>query len=581
MPSQGVFSNEGASPGQIKVLYQTINGKQHIKALNISNVDSDGDDIALSLAELDSISLPLSSSGELTELNVISITEKVGYFFVDVSDVIINDIQATQSNKIVGVSPYLAESFFYNNYNAIISNAENAKTSFLRYDVDRVGGQVKPTNYDAVTGFGKLIFSNPDSILLEDLQPITASSFTFLKDAVNDGGTDNQIIKSEVQSFFNDRDLDIMVLEPNLVDTLGVPQIPVLKPQATDSNYELIATSSFILEVDDNINFNDANNFYYSASIAEQIYVNGTINYTYTPLRHAIASGSATGGNVFVRLVEEHFVQSTSDTTQEIYYQSFLHSNPSTNNYFCLELYYNDQIPYAPLAPVQDSNYTTTGLINARYNGTKTGEDDFSGISPAVAAKPIEAALYRPDEDNNFICSQSLSDRTIEEVLFEGPTEFPEASVQTIGFLFQNNQIPSDTVITIQGIKNLPPQPGDILTVTDNFQQNGSAGTGDSENMLVSNVTPFISGSGKVPHYALTVTRNFDNALGGSVGTGVNLVGDVGGAVTRSSGARLLTIDKSRLIAVSDKKVWVKDNRNIIKTNNRGFITEISKVCTV
>ena len=120
MPSQGVFSNEGASIGEIKVLYQTINGKQHIKALNISNVDSDGDDIALSLAELDSISLPLSSSGELTELNVISITEKVGYFFVDVSDVIINDIQATQSNKIVGVSPYLAESCFYNNYNAII-----------------------------------------------------------------------------------------------------------------------------------------------------------------------------------------------------------------------------------------------------------------------------------------------------------------------------------------------------------------------------------------------------------------------------------------------------------------------------
>ena len=570
MPSQGVFSNEGALTGEIKVLYQTINGKQHIKALNISNVDSDGDDIALSLAELDSISLPLSSSGELTELNVISVTEKVGYFFVDVNDVIINDIQANQSNKIVGVSPYLAESFFYNNYNAIISNAENAKTSFLRYDVDRVGGQVKPTNYDAVTGFGKLIFSNPDSILLEDIQPITASSFTFL---VPDGGTDNQIIKSEVQSFFNDRDLDIMILEPNLVDTLGVPQIPVIKPQATDNNYELIATSSLILEVDDNINFNDANNFYYSASIAQQIYVNGTINYTYTPLRHTIASGSATGGNVFVRLVEEHFVESTSDTTQEIYYQSFLHSNPSTNNYFCLELYYNDQIPYAPLAPVQDSNYTSTGLINARYNGTKTGEDDFSGISPAVAAKPIEAALYRPDENDDFICSQSLSDRDLEEVLFEGPTEFPEASVQTVGFLFQNNNIPTDTVINIQGIKNLPPQPGDILTVTD-------SGTGDSENMLVSNVVPFVA-TNNIPHYTLTVTRNFDNSTGAGVGTGVNLVGDIGSAVTRSSGARLLTIDKSRLIAVSDKKVWIKDNRNIIKTNNRGFITEISKVCTV
>ena len=84
MPSQGVFSNEGVLSGDIKVLYQTINGKQHVKALNVSKVDKDGDNISLSLAELDKISLPLSSSGQMTSLDVITITEKQDYFFIDV-----------------------------------------------------------------------------------------------------------------------------------------------------------------------------------------------------------------------------------------------------------------------------------------------------------------------------------------------------------------------------------------------------------------------------------------------------------------------------------------------------------------
>lgn len=550
MPSQGVFSNEGVLSGDIKVLYQTINGKQHVKALNISKVDKDGDDISLSLAELDAISLPLSSSGELTNLQVLSITEKTDYYFIDVEDVVLNDILSTQSDKVVGVSPYLAESFFYNNYNAIISNAETAKTSFLRYDVDRTGGQVKPSNFEAIAGFGKVTFSEMTPGVGDYINYTTGSYFGEKL--------------SPVKTLDNDRDMDVLVLEPELIDNLGIPQISVnTVPSLAFSrnpDYFMEISASLILEVDDNENFNNANNHYYSASIADQLYAENALNYTFTPFKHTIESGSFTSGKVCMRLKQRNLIVDLSDTVEFITSTPFLSSNPATVDYLNVDLYYNsDQEPYAPFAPVQDSNYTTTGIINARYNGTKTGEDDFSGISPAVAAKPLEASIYRVDEDDQFICSQSLSDRKITEILFEGPTEFPTASLDIIGYINYPVSSSNQETVMIQGIPQRQPQSGDIISI-------------QSEEMLVLQVTRVVLPT-KYPYYDLLVKRGYNSTTATTHPASYS--------VRRYSGARLLSIDRSRLIALSSKKIWIKENRNILITNDRGFVTQVSEVCTV
>ena len=39
MPSQGVFANQSPDSGSIRVLYQTINNKDVVKAITISDVD--------------------------------------------------------------------------------------------------------------------------------------------------------------------------------------------------------------------------------------------------------------------------------------------------------------------------------------------------------------------------------------------------------------------------------------------------------------------------------------------------------------------------------------------------------------
>ena len=118
MPSQGVFAQTSPQSGEIRVFYKTINGEDHIKALTVSNLDIDLDNVANSLNELRTISIPITGSGEVQQLEVTSINEKNGYYFLDVIDRTIGDVSGSQGASI-GLSPYLTETFFYNNYNAI------------------------------------------------------------------------------------------------------------------------------------------------------------------------------------------------------------------------------------------------------------------------------------------------------------------------------------------------------------------------------------------------------------------------------------------------------------------------------
>lgn len=93
----------------------------------------------------------------------------------------------------------------------------------------------------------------------------------------------------------------------------------------------------------------------------------------------------------------------------------------------------------ANIASIQDSFYTDTGLSRARYEGTETTSADYGGISPSITGTPFEAALYIISSNNNFICSQSLQDRTVELLLFEGSG--PTPAVGNRVFRLENNRV--------------------------------------------------------------------------------------------------------------------------------------------
>ena len=79
----------------------------------------------------------------------------------------------------------------------------------------------------------------------------------------------------------------------------------------------------------------------------------------------------------------------------------------------------------APKAPIQDSNYTTRGLVLGRYEGAKTTQSDF-GTLPVLEGSVTNGALYPTSSADINICSQSLSDRNIQEIFYTGNFEYPE-----------------------------------------------------------------------------------------------------------------------------------------------------------
>ena len=71
----------------------------------------------------------------------------------------------------------------------------------------------------------------------------------------------------------------------------------------------------------------------------------------------------------------------------------------------------------AQKAETVDSNYTSVGIINSRYDGAETTVSDF-GVEPLISGKLFEAEIYLITASNAYICSQSYENRNIEELLF-------------------------------------------------------------------------------------------------------------------------------------------------------------------
>ena len=585
----GNFIETTPPSGSIKVLYKEQNGAKNIRALTISNVDKNGVNIKLSLEAVESIraGLSLTSSFLRTELDVITKTSKpenggLDYFYIDTTDKFVSTTFLTDTIETgsIGITPYLTEPFFNNDYNALISNAETIRSSTKRFDVDRVSGYVYPSNYSAVAGIGKLdftdlLYNNTDSLkILEETTQGGAPASAY---PISMSATSHATIP-------NDQDIEIRVDAQAIINAIGA--VPVkMTADFTPSVYSnstayIVVTSSLKIEIDDNDTFSTSGAKYQSAVLAHQSSTLTEHETTIIPFTTTIASGS-NGGDIFIRLKQDNRVVSNNgiyfgqNHADNVTYtlKSFLFATPNTQNNLPVSIYYDTQEPYAPFAPVQDSNYTHTGHINARYNGTKTGESDFSGIGSAVTAKPFQGASYLLEAPstytdtsyNNLICSQSLDEREIEDFLFEGETDLPVVATKLLGEVDTLNPLTTnfDDTVVLQSFAGEYFSPGDILTF-----DNGAA----TEIIQVLAVSS--SSGGKFPKVTLTVKRRFD-------GASTNLTFPAGSQVVRTAGSRIYKTKGNRLIPVGSQRLWVKDNKTIVKTNDRGFVIELSTTCTV
>jgi len=593
--SQASFSNNAPDDGEIRILVQTINNVDFIKAVTVSNQDLDGNNIRISLNEVESIRAALTGSivtgvDDNNILQVESISEKSNYFFLDTTDQSVLDASGSESS-VIGISPFLTQPFFYNNYNALLSNASEPRPAVNKFDVDRVSGFVHPSNYTAIAGIGELDFTDlkfNSNGIERSATSVNQSTWNTSTNFTLSGST------TTPQTFRGDRNVTVRVDNTNIEDAVGIIQSPVIlmKPEFFEDSSAYASINSFLnIEIDNTPLFNSSNLI--TASLATQTFVNGNIEHSTAPFATYLSSGSL-GDDIYVRLHQKNLVVSAnkgSNTSEqsEITINSFFYTKPQLSKLLEVRQYFDQQDPYAPLAQVQDSNYTTTGHTNARYNGTKTTEDDYSGIEPFLAATPIQGTTYRIDEDDNFICSQSLDDRELEDFLFLGSGTIPTLATSDLGIITSNNQVTSTSgsvanVLVDQhdqsfnmtvniGLNNriIKIKPGNVLLLTDPTN-------GNTEVVQVINNLQVTDANApydvSLTTREIQVLRRFDGAT-----TTHSFPNNT--VVEAFTDTRIFRLEGSRLIAVDEKKIWIKDNRTVLKTNNSGYVISLSTTCTV
>tara|TARA_R110002153_G_scaffold48514_3_gene136763 strand:- start:10743 stop:12422 length:1680 start_codon:yes stop_codon:yes gene_type:complete len=559
MPSPLVFANTAPPQGEIRILYTNPVGSPAIvRALTISNVDKNGNVSTPSLEELNAITLSVLAGTEATHTFLIeSINKKNGYFYIDLVDQTFTSgsLGTTETGSVI-LDPYLITNFDNNDSNAVFSNATEFRNSNFHKDIDRGGGQVRPLNYNAIAGIDEVVLG--DVKLIHNSLPF---EYPITKDYPEYTYTGSFNGFSNTVNINNAGELDIIVTDAEIVALLGTnPPSAFIFPEGTFSLQGAIfhGKTDIILEVDDSIAFDNANSNRFSQVIHTQEYSSSLITQRSIPSRVKYTAGLATADTLYLRVKQIQTISSVVNNTASFTLNSLFKDSNTQEDFLRVSVHRENPIPYADKAPIQDSSYTDTGLTNARYNGTKTTSVDYSGIEPAISAGIFKAAAYPLLDDNNFICSQSLSDRVVEEFYFEEATlttSIPDARIGTISAI-NTLQDATDTGFELEPEFGTGQSAGDILLIgTEQIKILG----------LVYNIQT------NKPVLFVKRGENSTTAVAHPAGT----------VVYRTRGSKIFKLNGNKVVGLGAQKLWIQDDRSIVETSDSGYILQVSTTCTV
>jgi hypothetical protein len=205
----------------------------------------------------------------------------------------------------------------------------------------------------------------------------------------------------------------------------------------------------------------------------------------------------------------------------------------------------------ATLASVQESNYTSIGWSNGRYNGSKTNSKNYGGIPPAITGATFSAAIYAPQTLDSFIVSQSINTRTIQNVFHTGRGETPTYSVANTSYKLASSVGNTNTIFPIVS------QGGQSIT-----------GSFDINTIIqISNEKMRIIGYTEIGNQTLiTVTRGLFDTLKGSYSANTLVK-----IIPPTFIYKYDTIRREQN-TVTNAKVWVQETENIYYTDAFGAV---------
>ena len=214
----------------------------------------------------------------------------------------------------------------------------------------------------------------------------------------------------------------------------------------------------------------------------------------------------------------------------------------------------------ATLAQVQDSNYSSTGWSNARYEGTSTSAEDYKGVPSVITARTFTAEVNPSASADLLICSRSLSDRIFTELLHTGDEEIPTFN----GFTLTRFETAVDADETEESIPYtiVGSQITGSVEIGSIIQLDGLA---INEKMRITKIEPELE--------RFQVTRGYLGTTPEPIVAGTPIL------VLKP--LRIFTIDNTsaKIVNTANAKVWVRDSKEILETDEYGMVYSSSSLC--
>jgi len=226
----------------------------------------------------------------------------------------------------------------------------------------------------------------------------------------------------------------------------------------------------------------------------------------------------------------------------------------------------------ASKADVQDSLYSNTGWINARYTGTKTNIDDYQ-IDSAATGKVIKASEYPISYSISDIQYQQSSSQVIySDYFYSGIGDVPGFDSPQLAITVSgSNSHPEYGYLYIKGTTTsfpIPPdqlpKPGDVLAVD-----------GDSSLPLAQNFNTFIvmevSLYTTTPQYSYRIQCGSPYPYRGSSQlTPIALSND--NRIYKIKPSKIYALKRNELAGVQRGKLLIKDTGKIVTLNEYGYV---------
>ena len=215
----------------------------------------------------------------------------------------------------------------------------------------------------------------------------------------------------------------------------------------------------------------------------------------------------------------------------------------------------------AQKADIQDSNYSNTGWINGRYEGTPTDSTTYGGLDSALTGKTFQGSYFPSSVVTSSINTQISSSNIIyTDYLSTSQDDLPSQpeTVRTKYYLPIGTVANSSTAITIQVVPGdistyLDIYIGDIITIPDGINPGLQIFT---EYMRVDNIRPSIFNPDVL---ILDVTRRWNGSLFGSFSNSISR------AVYKISNlTKIYQLRGNKIQGISKGRLVVKDTSDIL-----------------